>query len=267
MIYVECPRDAMQGVHEFIPTELKIKYLNSLLKVGYDILDFGSFVSPKAIPQLRDTENVLEKLDLEQSNTELLAIVANVRGAKTACQFDQIQHLGFPLSVSETFQQRNTKKSIAQALESIEELQNLTNKHNKTSHIYLSMGFGNPYGDAFHPDLLAELSLKLCALGIRSIIPSDTIGVAKAEQIKTQFEFLHQEFNDVTWGAHLHSRPEHSIEKIDAVFNSPCGRLDFAIQGFGGCPMAKDDLTGNMPTEKMVSYFNTVKADTNVNAM
>jgi len=267
MKFVECPRDAMQGIHEFIPTQKKITYLNALLKVGYDILDFGSFVSPKAIPQLKDTAEVLEKLELDNTNTELLAIIANTRGATDACNFDQITHLGFPLSASETFQQRNTKKSIDEALTTIEHVQELALKHNKRTNIYLSMGFGNPYGEHWHPDILAELTLKLRQLDITHIIPSDTIGASNPEQIISMFSFLKSEFNMVEWGAHLHSTPQTATEKIDAIFKSGCHRLDMAVKGYGGCPMAKDDLVGNIASEKVISYLNGQNIENSINAL
>lgn len=267
MKFVECPRDAMQGIHDFIPTEKKISYLNALLKVGYDILDFGSFVSPKAIPQLKDTAEVLEHLELEHTNTELLAIIANTRGAEEACKFDQIKHLGFPLSASETFQQRNTKKSIDEALVTIEKVQDLAVKHGKLTNIYLSMGFGNPYGEHWHADILAELTTKLRQLDIKHIIPSDTIGVANPEQIVSMFSLLKNEFNMVEWGAHLHSNPKTTTEKIDAIFKSGCHRLDMAVKGYGGCPMAKDDLVGNIATEKVISYLNSKHIENNINAL
>ncbi len=267
MKFVECPRDAMQGIHEFIPTQKKITYLNALLNVGYDILDFGSFVSPKAIPQLKDTAEVLENLELDHTNTELLAIVANTRGAEDACNFDQITHLGFPLSASETFQQRNTKKSIDEALTTIEHVQELALKHNKRTNIYLSMGFGNPYEEHWHPDILAELTLKLRQLDITHIIPSDTIGVSTPEQIINMFSFLKSEFNTVEWGAHLHSTPQTATQKIDAIFKSGCHRLDMAVKGYGGCPMAKDDLVGNIATEKVISYLNGQNIKNSINAL
>jgi len=267
MKLVECPRDAMQGIHDFIPTSKKISYLNALLKVGYHVLDFGSFVSPKAIPQLKDTAEVLANLELENTNTELLAIVANSRGAEDACKYNEIMHLGFPLSASETFQKRNTNKSIAEALQSIEKVQNLAVKHNKKTNIYLSMGFGNPYEEAWHPDILAELTLKLRQLEIEHIIPSDTIGVSNPTQIIEMFGLLKSEFQDVEWGAHLHSSPDKAYEKINAMFNSGCDRLDMAVKGFGGCPMAKDDLVGNIATEKVISYMNEQKIDNPINAL
>lgn len=263
MKFVECPRDAMQGIKDFIPTEKKIKLINSLLKVNYDILDFGSFVSPKAIPQLKDTAEVLSQLNLENSKTELLAIIANLRGAQDACTHKEITHLGFPLSASETFQQKNTKKSIEEALISIDKIQNLAIKENKKTNIYLSMGFGNPYGEAWHEDILSELTLKLQKLEIKHIIPSDTIGVSSPKQIVSMFKALKNEFPNIEWGAHLHSSPQKSKEKIEAIFNSGCDRLDMAIQGYGGCPLAEDDLVGNIATEKVINYINekNIKTD------
>lgn len=267
MKLIECPRDAMQGIHDFIPTSKKISYLNALLKVGYDVLDFGSFVSPKAIPQLKDTAEVLNALELDSTHTELLAIVANKRGAEDACNFEEITHLGFPLSASETFQQRNTKKSIEEAMTSIEKVQELAIKHNKHTNIYLSMGFGNPYGEHWHPDILAELTNKLTKLEIKHIIPSDTIGVSNPNQIIDMFTLLKTEFSTIEWGAHLHSTPDKSLEKIDAMFKSGCDRLDMAVKGFGGCPMAKDELVGNIATEKVISYMNKEKIENKINAL
>jgi hydroxymethylglutaryl-CoA lyase len=265
MKFVECPRDAMQGIQDFIPTEKKIALINSLLKVGYDIIDFGSFVSPKAIPQLKDTAEVLANLELNK--TELLAIVANKRGAEDAVQFQEIQHIGFPLSASETFQQKNTRKSIAEALESIQTIQDLCLSKNKKLNIYLSMGFGNPYGEAWHEDILSELTLKLQKMDIQHIIPSDTVGVASPDQIISMFGQLKKEFSSVEWGAHLHSSPQKTMDRIDAIFKSGCDRLDMAIQGFGGCPLAEEDLVGNIATEKVISYMNQKKIENNLDPL
>ncbi|MCT4665237.1 MAG: hydroxymethylglutaryl-CoA lyase [Flavobacteriales bacterium] len=267
MKLVECPRDAMQGITDFIPTELKIDYLNALLRVGYDVLDFGSFVSPKAIPQLKDTQEVLENLNLEESKTELLAIIANYRGAEQACNNQQIKHLGFPLSVSETFQKRNTNKSISEALESIARIQDLVLKGNQSLNIYLSMGFGNPYDEHFDPELLMELTEKLVQMEIYHIIPSDTIGVASPEIILDIFPKLIKEFPKVEWGAHLHSTPQSTKEKLQAVYEAKCHRLDMAVQGFGGCPMAKDDLVGNIATERVLNFLENHKISHSLNAL
>ena len=255
MKLVECPRDAMQGLHGFIDTGVKAAYINKLLRVGFDTIDFGSFVSPKAVPQMRDTAEVLAKLDLTGTKTRLLAIIANLRGAEQAVSYDEITYLGFPLSLSETFQQRNTNKSILQALEEVALIQNLCVKHNKQLVVYLSMGFGNPYGDTYNPEIAGEMTEKLNALGIRIIAPSDTIGSATPETIQALFTTLLQEFPDIEFGAHLHSTPDTVNEKLQAAYNAGCRRFDGAIKGFGGCPMAADELTGNIATEKMIDFF------------
>jgi hydroxymethylglutaryl-CoA lyase len=258
---IECPRDAMQGIHDFIPTELKIRYLNSLLQVGFDSLDFGSFVSPKAIPQLKDTAEVLDKLETGSSQTKLLAIIANLRGAEQACRYDQISYIGFPLSLSETFQQRNTNKTIKEAFEQLKEIQELVTKHNKTLIVYLSMGFGNPYGDVYNVSYLEEFVNKLNALNIKIICPSDTIGVSDPDNITYLFSSLIKNFPGIEFGAHLHSNPATATEKIEAAYKAGCHRFDGAIRGFGGCPMAKDELTGNMATEKIIAYFESISID------
>jgi hydroxymethylglutaryl-CoA lyase len=252
---VECPRDAMQGIIEFIPTDIKGAYINQLLKVGFDTIDFGSFVSPKAIPQLRDTAEVLAQLDLENTNSKLLSIIANTRGATDACKFQEINYLGFPLSVSEQFQKRNTNKSIAQALSDVEKIQNLSVKNNKELVVYLSMAFGNPYGENYHPDIVAELTEKLHDLEIRIVALSDTIGVSDPTNIAPLFDTLIKEYSTIEFGAHFHTTPDKWEEKVDSAYTNGCRRFDSALKGFGGCPMAKDDLTGNMPTEKLITYF------------
>jgi hydroxymethylglutaryl-CoA lyase len=252
---VECPRDAMQGMHDFIPTELKIRYLNLLLRVGFDVLDFGSFVSPKAIPQMADTAQVLEKLDLTDSQTKLLAIVANLRGAEQAVSHPQITFLGFPLSASETFQQRNTRKSIPETLTEIAEIQELCVKHSKNLVVYISMGFGNPYGDVYHPDLVAELTGKLQQLNISIISLADTTGSADAREIENLYKFIVPKFPEMAFGVHLHTLPQTASAKLEAAYQAGCRRFDGAIRGFGGCPMASDTLTGNMPTEVIVEFL------------
>jgi hydroxymethylglutaryl-CoA lyase len=253
---VECPRDAMQGISEFIPTDIKGTYINQLLRVGFDTIDFGSFVSPKAIPQLRDTAKVLAQLDLENTNSKLLSIIANTRGAVDACSFEEINYLGFPLSVSEQFQKRNTNKSIAQALSDVEKIQNLTVNNNKQLVVYLSMAFGNPYGENYHPDIVAELTEKLHQLEIGIVALSDTIGVSSPKNIAPLFDTLIKEYPTIEFGAHFHTTPEAWEEKVAAAYQNGCRRFDAALKGFGGCPMAKDDLVGNMPTEKLITYFN-----------
>jgi hydroxymethylglutaryl-CoA lyase len=265
MKIIECPRDAMQGITEFIPTETKVSYLNKLLKVGFDSLDFGSFVSPKAIPQMRDTEEVLAQLDLAATKTKLLAIVANVRGAEQAAAHKEIQYLGFPLSLSETFQQRNTNKSIAEALEDVAQMQELCEKHNKELVTYLSMGFGNPYGEAWNAETVGEFTQKLDTLGVKIISLSDTIGVSNPENISYLFSSLIPEFKHIEFGAHLHTNPNTWQEKVEAAYQAGCRRFDGALKGFGGCPMAKDELVGNMATENMVQYFKSIGVDLGLN--
>jgi hydroxymethylglutaryl-CoA lyase len=261
MKIIECPRDAMQGMHDFIPTATKTDYINQLLKVGFDTLDFGSFVSPKAIPQLKDTAEVLAGLDLSASSSKLLAIVANLRGAEAAVQHPEITYLGFPLSISESFQQRNTNKSIAQALEQLQEIQNLCISKGKTLVTYISMGFGNPYDEPFNEEIVAEFTGKLVAMEVQIISLADTIGVAKPALIRRIFESAIREFPHTEIGAHFHSTPATAIEKIDAAYQAGCRRFDTALKGFGGCPMAKDELTGNVATETLLSYFDTVGLD------
>ena len=265
MKIIECPRDAMQGIKDFIPTAQKVAYLNSLLKVGFDTLDFGSFVSPKAIPQMRDTANVLSQLD--DSNTRLLAIVANKRGADEACSFDRIDYLGYPFSVSENFQKRNTNKSIDQSLSLVEQLQNTCVKHHKSLVVYMSMAFGNPYEEHWHEDIVAKWGEKLSYLGVKTIALSDTIGVSNPNNIKPLFSLLIKEYPQIEWGAHLHTHLESWREKVEAAYNSGCRRFDGAIKGYGGCPMAKDDLVGNMPTEKLLSFTQEKKIETAINTL
>lgn len=265
MKIIECPRDAMQGIKEFIPTEIKVKYLNSLLKVGFDTIDFGSFVSPKAIPQMQDTADVLKQLDLSGTNSKLLAIVANTRGAEQACEFGEIRYLGFPFSISETFQQRNANSSIAESLVRVEEIQNLCMKHNKELVVYISMAFGNPYGDVWNSDIVINWTKKLSGMGIKIIALSDTVGVSDKENINYLFSNIIPEFKGVEIGAHLHSTKEKALEKIEAAYKSGCQRFDVAIHGFGGCPMAKDDLTGNLATEDLELFFETNHIPLNLN--
>ncbi len=264
---IECPRDAMQGIKMFIPTEKKIIYLQSLLNCGFDTLDFGSFVSPKAIPQMADTAAVLERLDLSKTKTKLLAIVANVRGAIAAAAHKEIDFLGYPFSISENFQMRNTHKTIAQSIDSLKEILSIAHKADKQVVAYLSMGFGNPYGDPWNVDIVGEWTEKLSNMGVKILSISDTIGSSTPEDINYIFSNLIPEFTKIEFGAHLHTTPNSWHEKIDAAYKSGCIRFDGAIQGFGGCPMAKDVLTGNMPTEKVLSYFTAQKAVTNVKPM
>ncbi|MEO1487109.1 MAG: hydroxymethylglutaryl-CoA lyase [Bacteroidota bacterium] len=264
---IECPRDAMQGIKTFIPTEKKIKYIQALLGCGFDTLDFGSFVSPKAIPQMVDTREVLEGLDLTKSKSKLLAIVANLRGAQDASVHEQIDYLGYPFSISENFQMRNTHKTIAQSVETLKAILDVANQSGKQVVTYISMGFGNPYGDPWNVEIVGEWTEKLAQMGVTILSLSDTVGSSTPEVITYLFSNLIPMYPDIEFGAHLHTTPSKWHEKVHAAYASGCTRFDGAIQGFGGCPMAKDELTGNMPTEKIFSYFNQAKAETGVNAM
>ena len=255
MKLIECPRDAMQGLHDFIATDTKAAYINKLLKVGFDSIDFGSFVSPKAIPQLKDTAEVLEKLDLSSTSTKLLAIVANIRGVQEAVKHEPISYLGYPFSVSKTFQQRNTNSTIPESLNTVEEIVNLCSKTNKTAVVYLSMGFGNPYGDEWSNEIVEQLTSELFERGVKILSLSDTIGVSTPEKINYLFPHLVSQFPDIEFGVHLHSTPTSWKEKIEAAYMSGCKRFDAALGGFGGCPMAADDLTGNIATENLISYL------------
>ena len=264
---IECPRDAMQGIKTFIPTARKVTYIQSLLRVGFDTIDFGSFVSPKAIPQMQDTAEVLAQLDLSQTRSKLLAIIANTQGAIAASQHQPIQYLGFPFSISENFQMRNTHKTIAESLVTLQEILDIADKSNKEVVAYLSMGFGNPYGDPWSMEIVGEWTEKLSNMGVKILSLSDTVGSSTPEVIQYLFSHLIPKYPKIEFGAHLHTTPDKWFEKIDAAYNSGCRRFDGAIQGFGGCPMAKDVLTGNMPTEKLVSYFTSKKENTNISAM
>lgn len=249
----ECPRDAMQGWANFIPTQKKIAYLNQILKVGFDTLDFGSFVSPKAIPQMADTAQVYEAL--EESDTKLLAIIANLRGAETAINFPRIKYLGFPFSISETFQQRNTNSSISEAFKTVEAIQNLCQKSDKELVVYFSMGFGNPYGDVFNADIVMDWAEKMRNLGIKIIALSDTVGVADKPIITELFSKLIPQYPDIEFGGHFHATSENWQMKIESAYQAGCRRFDGAIGGFGGCPMAEDELVGNINTQNMIQYF------------
>ncbi len=264
---VECPRDAMQGIHEYIPTAQKIDYINSLLQVGFDTLDFGSFVSPKAIPQLRDTSMVLQGLDLSKTNTKLLAIVANERGASDALKFEEIDYLGYPFSISEIFQKRNTNKTIAESRVLLGNIINKAAQKNKEVVVYLSMGFGNPYREAWSVDVVEKWTEKVSNMGARIISLSDTIGTSNPENITYLFSNLIKAFPQVEFGAHLHTTPNTWREKVDAAYKSGCRRFDSAIKGLGGCPMAADALVGNMPTEKVITYANEHKIESGLNAL
>ncbi|WP_159799990.1 hydroxymethylglutaryl-CoA lyase [Flavobacterium sp. MK4S-17] len=264
---IECPRDAMQGIKAFIPTERKITYIQSLLRVGFDTIDFGSFVSPKAIPQMQDTAEVLAGLDLSATRSKLLAIIANTKGAENAAVHPEIQYLGYPFSISENFQMRNTHKTISESIITLQEILNIAAKAGKEVVAYLSMGFGNPYGDPWNVEIVGEWTEKLAGMGVKILSLSDTIGSSTPEVIDYLFANLIPKYPDVEFGAHLHTTPDKWHEKTDAAYKAGCRRFDGAIQGFGGCPMAKDDLTGNMPTEKMLSYFTTQKVTTHLNSL
>lgn len=254
---IECPRDAMQGIKSFIPTDEKVSYIQSLLKCGFDTVDFGSFVSPKAIPQMRDTAEVLSRLDLSETQSKLLAIVANTRGAEDASKFPEIDYLGYPFSISENFQMRNTHKTITESVEVLKSILEIAQASNKSVVAYLSMGFGNPYGDPWSIDIVGEWTEKLADLGVKVLSLSDTVGSSTPEVIEELFLSLIPKYPAMEFGAHLHTTPIAWYEKVHAAVKGGCQRFDGAIQGFGGCPMAKDDLTGNMQTEKILSYLNS----------
>lgn len=264
---IECPRDAMQGIKEWIPTESKIQYIQSLLRCGFDTIDVGSFVSPKAIPQMQDSAEVLHSLDLSKTDSKLLSIVANLRGAQDAVQHEMVDYLGYPFSISENFQMRNTHKTIAQSVDLLKDIIELASSKDKELVVYISMGFGNPYGDPWNVDIVGEWAEKLSGMGVKILSLSDTVGTSDAETIDYLFSNLIKRYPEVEFGAHLHTTPTTWHEKVDAAYKAGCRRFDGAIQGFGGCPMAADDLTGNMPTEKLISYFASVKAFDNINAM
>ena len=256
---IECPRDAMQGIKQFIPTKKKVQYIQSLLRVGFDTIDFGSFVSPKAIPQMVDTAQVLSQLDLSNTKSKLLAIIANTRGAEDASKHKAINYLGYPFSISENFQMRNTHKTIAQSVITLSEILEIASKTNKEVVVYISMGFGNPYGDPWNVEIVGEWTEKLSHMGVKILSLSDTVGTSNPESIDYLFSNLIPKYPNIEFGAHLHTTPSSWFEKVDAAYKAGCYRFDGAIQGFGGCPMAKDELIGNMPTEKLLSYFTTQK--------
>jgi len=262
---IECPRDAMQGIKEWIPTEKKVAYINKLLEVGFDTIDFGSFVSPKAIPQMKDTAEVLSQLNLTKDSSKLLAIVANQRGANDAVQHEQIKYLGYPFSISETFQLRNTNATIDESLDRVKAIQELSVKHGKEMVVYISMGFGNPYGDEWNVEIVQKWVDKLDKIGIGIFSLSDTIGVSNPQTIRYLFSNLIPAYPHIEFGAHLHTQPHNWQEKVEAGYESGCRRFDGALRGLGGCPMAKDDLTGNMAMENMTQYFNAVGEDLGLN--
>ncbi|GLU54184.1 hydroxymethylglutaryl-CoA lyase [Dyadobacter frigoris] len=263
MKIIECPRDAWQGHHPFISTNQKIEYLNTLLRVGFDTIDFGSFVSAKAMPQVSDTAEIVSRLNLSNSSTKLLAIIANERGASEACAFNEISYLGYPFSISETFQLRNTNATILESLNRVQEIQKLCQQKNKKLVIYISMGFGNPYGDLWNPEIVLHWVEKLSSLGITIFSLADTVGLASVDAISSLFSQLIPANQDLEFGAHFHSKPEEWKTKIDAAYNAGCRRFDGALLGYGGCPMAQDDLVGNMPTERLLDFI-IEKKETNL---
>lgn len=264
---IECPRDAMQGIHPFIPTDRKVDYINALLRVGFDTIDFGSFVSAKAIPQMRDTREVAQRIDTSGTNSRLLAIIANLRGARDACEYEIINDLGFPFSLSETFQMRNTNRNMNEAFDVVRQIADLCDQRNKRLVVYLSMGFGNPYGEDWSVEIVEEWAEKMVGIGIRVLSLSDTIGTSNPESIDYLFKSLIPRFPDTTFGAHLHTTPDTWYEKVNASWNAGCRRFDGAIKGFGGCPMATDDLVGNMPTEKLLNFAAQKNLRTGINGL
>ncbi|MDC3350725.1 hydroxymethylglutaryl-CoA lyase [Flavobacteriaceae bacterium] len=264
---IECPRDAMQGIKSFIPTSKKVQYIQSLLRVGFDTIDFGSFVSPKAIPQMVDTAEVLSLLDLSKTSSKLLAIIANSRGALEAASYKEIDFLGFPFSISENFQMRNTHKTINQSIDTLNEVLSIAETHDKRVVVYLSMAFGNPYGDPWDVDIVGEWTNRLNRMGVEIISLSDTVGSSTPQTISYLFKNLISAYKHIEFGAHLHTNPLHWHSKVEAAYKAGCIRFDGAVQGFGGCPMANDQLTGNMPTEKLLSYFTTQKSLHQLNAL
>lgn len=262
---IECPRDAMQGIAPFIPTQKKADYINALLKVGFDTIDFGSFVSPKAIPQLRDTAKVVSMLDMSQTTTKLLSVVGNLRGAKDAVEFDEITYLGFPFSISETFLKRNLNSSIEKSTQTVSELLNICDKKKKELVVYVSMGFGNPYGDPYNTDIVCEYVDKLSKMGVKIIPLSDTIGSSKVPLITNLFSGLIPEFPEIEFGFHLHTSVRHWYRKVNAAYKSGCRRFDTVINGLGGCPMAEEDkLVGNLRTSNLLEYLESIGASTNI---
>jgi len=259
---IDCPRDAMQGIKTFIPTAKKIEYINQLLKVGFDSLDFGSFVSSRAIPQLKDTAKVVDALNMDDTKTKLLAIIANERGARDASEFAQITYLGYPFSISETFQKKNTHAGLKESLIRLEKIINIAERKNKEVVVHIAMGFGNPYNDIWNLDILSKYVYRLVTMGIDTIIISDTIGLSKKNVISQVFNYLIPQYPDIEFGAHFHSDPDSWYEKIDAAFKAGCRRFDGALKGFGGCPMSGYGLVGNMPTENIIYYMNKIKEDT-----
>ena len=264
---IECPRDAMQGIKRWIPSDEKLSYLQSLLSVGFDVVDFGSFVSSRVIPQMKDTDYIINNLDTTNTNSKLLAIVANYRGAVAACNYSTISCIGYPFSISEIFQMRNSNKTISESFDDLKKIKSLIDAKNKKLVVYLSMGFGNPYGEPWNLEIIEKWIQGLNSIGVETISISDTIGTAKKSDINKIYSFLIPRYSEIEFGAHFHSKPNEWYEKVNEAYINGCRRFDGAIMGFGGCPMAKDDLIGNVPTEKLLSFFNSIKENTSINSL
>jgi len=264
---IECPRDAMQGIKRWIPSDEKLSYLQSVLSVGFDVVDFGSFVSSRVIPQMKDTDYIINNLDTTNTNSKLLAIVANYRGAVAACNYSTISFIGYPFSISEIFQMRNSNKTIFESFDDLKKIKSLIDAKNKKLVVYLSMGFGNPYGEPWNLEIIEKWIQGLNSIGVETISISDTIGTAKKSDINKIYSFLIPRYSKIEFGAHFHSKPNEWYEKVNEAYINGCKRYDGAIMGFGGCPMAKDDLTGNIPTEKLLSFFNSTKENTSINSL
>ncbi len=264
---IECPRDAMQGIKRWIPSDEKLSYLQSVLSVGFDVVDFGSFVSSRVVPQMKDTDYIINNLDTANTNSKLLVIVANYRGAVAACNYSTISYIGYPFSVSEIFQMRNSNKTISESFDDIKKIKSLIDAKNKKLVVYLSMGFGNPYGEPWNLEIIEKWIQGLNSIGVETISISDTIGTAKKSDINKIYSFLIPRYSEIEFGAHFHSKPNEWYEKVNEAYINGCRRFDGAIMGFGGCPMAKDDLTGNVPTEKLLSFFNSIKENTSINSL
>ena len=264
---IECPRDAMQGIKKWIPSDEKLSYLQSVLSVGFDVVDFGSFVSTRVIPQMKDTDYIINNLDTTNTNSKLLAIVANYRGAVAACNYSTISYIGYPFSISEIFQMRNTNKTMAESFDDLKKIKSLIEAKNKKLVVYLSMGFGNPYGEPWNLEIIEKWIQSLNSIGVETISISDTIGTAKKSDINKIYSFLIPRYSKIEFGAHFHAKPNEWYEKVNEAYSNGCRRFDGAIMGFGGCPMAKDDLTGNVPTEKLLSFFNSIKENTSLNSL
>ena len=264
---IECPRDAMQGIKSWIPSDEKLSYLQSVLSVGFDVVDFGSFVSSRVIPQMKDTDYIINNLDTTNTNSKLLAIVANYRGAVAACNYSTISFIGYPFSISEIFQMRNSNKTIFESFDDLKKIKSLIDAKNKKLVVYLSMGFGNPYGEPWNLEIVEKWIQSLNSIGVETISISDTIGTAKKSDINKIYSFLIPRYSEIEFGAHFHSKPNEWYEKVNEAYINGCRRFDGAIMGFGGCPMAKDDLTGNVPTEKLLSFFNSIKENTSINSL